>query len=85
MDTAARIYNYLDERFSPASKRVRLTGDTLLLYERVLDSVGMLELVCFVEETFGIQVPEEDIVPDNFDTINKLAAYVDRIRLPSAR
>lgn len=84
MDIAAQIWRFLDERFSPSSKGTRLTDDTLLLDEKILDSVGMLELVFFVEETFSIEVPEEDIVPDNFDTINKLAAYVNRKRLQSA-
>jgi acyl carrier protein len=80
METAMQIHRYLDGRYSPARKGIRLTGDTLLLDQKILDSVGMLDLLLFVEKTFDIEVPEEDIVPDNFDTINKLAAYVDRNR-----
>ena len=80
METAMQIHRYLDGRYSPASKGIRLTGDTLLLDQKILDSVGMLDLLLFVEKTFDIEVPEEDISPDNFDTINKLAAYVDRNR-----
>jgi acyl carrier protein len=36
----------------------------------------MLEMIFFIQETFGIEVPDEDISPDHFDTINKLAAYM---------
>jgi acyl carrier protein len=85
MDTASQIHCYLEERFSPSGRDVRLTSDTLLLEEKILDSVGMLELVFFIEETFEIEVPEDDIVPDNFNTINSLVAYVDRKRSKSAQ
>jgi acyl carrier protein len=42
-----------------------------------------LELVMFVEETFGVTVQDQDIVPDNFDSVSKLAAFVRR-KLPVA-
>jgi acyl carrier protein len=83
MDTAEQIHCYLEGRFSPSGRDLRLTGDTLLLEEKILDSIGMLELLLFIEETFDIEVPEEDIAPDNFNTIGNLAAYVDRKRLQS--
>ena len=78
VDTKTQIHHYLEEQFSLSSKGVRLTGDTLLLEEKIIDSIGMLGLILFIEETFNIEVPEEDIIPDHFDTINNLAAYVGR-------
>lgn len=50
--------------------------DTSMLDEGIVDSTGVLELVLFVEEQFGIQVDDEDITPSNFDTLNNIAAYV---------
>ena len=47
-----------------------------LLEEQVVDSVGVLELVAFLEETFKIRVEDEEIIPDNLDSINKIASYV---------
>jgi len=41
-----------------------------------VDSTGVLELVMFVEETFAITVRDEEIVPENFDSVSYLAAYV---------
>jgi acyl carrier protein len=35
-----------------------------------------MELVAYVQQTFGIEVGPEDLVPDNFDSVNKLARYV---------
>jgi acyl carrier protein len=84
VDTAATIHSYLEEQTSPSSRGIRLTADTLLLEEKVIDSMGMLALILFVEDTFDIEVPEEDMMPSNFGTIDDLAAYVDR-RLQSVR
>lgn len=52
--------------------------DTSFLEEGIVDSTSVLELVMFVEEHFGINVADEDIVPGNFDSVSKLADYVRR-------
>ena len=54
-----------------------------LLQSGVVDSTGVLELVVFVEETYGITVMDEEMVPDNFDTIQNLAGFVQRKRAGS--
>jgi acyl carrier protein len=77
MEIESQLRNYLEEHYSLARKGKRLKDDTLLLEEKIVDSVGMLELMLFIEETFGIEVPEEDISPDNFGTINRLVVYID--------
>lgn len=49
---------------------------TSFLEEGIVDSTGVLELILFVEETFGVKVPDEDIIPDNFDSVTQLANYI---------
>lgn len=56
----------------------RLEDDVSLLERDIVDDTGMLELVLFVEEIYGLSVPEEELLPDNFDTVNSIAAYVVR-------
>jgi acyl carrier protein len=46
------------------------------LEEGIVDSTGVLELILFVEETFGVQVADEDVTPDNFDSVAQLAGYI---------
>lgn len=53
-----------------------IADDASLLDEGVVDSMGVLGLVLFVEEQFGIAVAEREVVPDNFDSIDALAAFV---------
>jgi acyl carrier protein len=55
----------------------RLQSDASFLEEGIVDSTGVLELVMFVEETFGITVEDEEILPENFDTVSALRATQD--------
>jgi len=49
---------------------------TSFLEEGIVDSTGVLELILFVEENFSFKVPDEDITPDNFDSVARLADYI---------
>lgn len=51
--------------------------DASLMGEGIIDSTGVLELVMFVEEAFGFTVADEEVLPQNFDSIAALAAYVE--------
>ena len=42
----------------------------------VLDSVGFLEVITFVEKQFGIQIVDGDLVPENFDTVSRIADFI---------
>jgi acyl carrier protein len=44
----------------------------------MIDSTGVLEIVAFLEEQFGFSVEDEDIVPENLDSIRKISSYVHR-------
>jgi acyl carrier protein len=46
----------------------------------VIDSLGVMQLVTFIEGQLGAKVPDKDLVPENFDSITRIAAYVERMR-----
>jgi acyl carrier protein len=54
------------------------SDDASLVESGVVDQTGILEIVLFVEETYGIEVSDTELTPDNFDTVNNIAAYVTR-------
>jgi acyl carrier protein len=54
----------------------RLQDDASFLEEGIIDSTGVLELVMFVEESFDLTVDDEDIIPENFDSVDGLTHYV---------
>ena len=49
-----------------------------LIANGIVDSTGVLEIIAFLEQTHGVTVADSDIVPDNLDTIRRIAAYVER-------
>ncbi len=55
-----------------------LKDEDSFLDSGIIDSTGVLELVAFLEEEFGIKVQDGDLVPENLDSIAKLARYVER-------
>ena len=78
MQIEPQIRQYLAENFLFSDNGYKLADEASFLEEGVVDSTGVLELVMFVEETFGITVQDEEIVPQNFDSVSQLAAYVRR-------
>ena len=53
-----------------------LEDNTSFLDEGIIDSTGILELVSYLEEEFSITVEDEDLVPENLDSINNVTAYL---------
>ena len=51
-----------------------------LLEAGVIDSMGVLELVSFIEKNYGIAVLEDEMMPENFDTVDAMAAFIERRR-----
>jgi len=46
----------------------------------IVDSTGMLEIILFVEEQFGIKVKDEDMVAENFDSVDRIVDYVRKLQ-----
>ena len=78
MNVKQQIRSYVAESLFFSSDDYALDDDMSFLDEGVVDSTGVVELVLFVEENFGIEVDDDEIVPDNFDSVNNLVAYIER-------
>jgi acyl carrier protein len=76
MSVESLIRNYILESFLFTDDGSQLQDDVSFLEEGVVDSTGVLELVMFVEETFGIEVDDDEVVPENFDSVEQLARYI---------
>ena len=55
-----------------------LKDDTSFMESGILDSTGVLELVTFLESTYGVKVQDQEMVPENLDSVNRAAAFVAR-------
>lgn len=78
METKTLIRTYIAQNLLFSDNGFEYDDDASLLEEGIVDSVGVLELVLFLEETFGLTVNDKDLAPDNFDSINNLANYIRR-------
>ena len=78
MTIEKQIKQYVAENFLFSDDGYQLSEDASFLEEGIVDSTGVLELVMFVEETFNVTIEDEEIVPENFDSVSCLAAYVRR-------
>lgn len=58
--------------------KLDLKDDTSFLDEGIIDSTGVMELVAFLETNFNVKVEDEEIVPDNFDSINNLTNFLQQ-------
>jgi D-alanine--poly(phosphoribitol) ligase subunit 2 len=61
-----------------------IAPDSELIEGGLVDSIGILELVSFIEESFALELPLDDFVPENFATPAAIVAMLDRLRQPAA-
>ncbi len=73
MSIRAQIRHFIQDSFLVDD----FSDDESFLASGLIDSLGIGQLVAFVESTYGIRVPNADLVPDNFDSVSRLAAYVE--------
>jgi acyl carrier protein len=76
---AESISQYILEKFPLARKR-GLKATDLLLENGILDSMGILDVVDFIETGFGIRVEDDDLLPENFQSVERIAAFVQSRR-----
>jgi acyl carrier protein len=77
-----RIRQFVGESFL-FGQPVDISDDDSFLESGIIDSTGVLELITFIEDAFGIRVQDSDLVPDNLDSIEKLTRYVQRQLRPT--
>ncbi len=75
-----QIRQYILSEFLPGESPANLKDDTPMRTSGVLDSMATLQLVTFVEERFGIEVEAREAGVNNFDSVNSIAAFVERKR-----
>jgi acyl carrier protein len=70
------INDYISREFVQDASLLPLGNATSLLETGILDSLSLLRLVVFVQERFGITMDDADLVPENFDSVDAICAYL---------
>lgn len=75
-DIKARVKQYILESFLMGADANKVADNTSFIGKGVIDSTGVLELVAFLERTYGIRVEDAEMVPENLDTLDNIEKYV---------
>jgi acyl carrier protein len=73
------LLSYLAEKIGGDRGLLPKPGESLV-DEGILDSFGLADLVAFLEKTYGVKVPDKDLALANFESIEKIAGYVEAKR-----
>jgi acyl carrier protein len=77
MSTEATFRTFITTNFYVADPQA-LGDEDSLLDAGIIDSTGVLDLIGFIEQQFGVTVADEELVPENLDSIARLSAFVNR-------
>jgi acyl carrier protein len=73
-----QIRVFIADNFMIGHDPTSLKRDTSFLDNGIIDSLGVLELVSFIEDSFGIEVKDEELIPENLDSISNLLRYIEK-------
>lgn len=79
-DIKAEVRRYIEDNFIMGAGGAALADEDSFLEHHVLDSTGFLELISHLEETYAIKVLDDEMVPENLDSLASVAAFVERKR-----
>lgn len=79
-----KIRKYIADNILFTNNGYPYPDDASFLENGIIDSMNVLELVVFVEDNFGIVVDDQDVVPENFDSIGRLSSFVIHKQTPAA-
>lgn len=76
MSVAAEVEKFIVEEIALGTGVDSVGHDEDLLAQDVIDSLGIVELVAFLETRYGIEVGDDDLLPENFQSVNSVVAFV---------
>lgn len=77
MDRETMILDYIKKEIV-RNEKAQISEQEDLLSEGILDSLGILQLVAYINDTFGIEIPDRDVVYENFHSVNALSTYLQQ-------
>ena len=77
-EARGRIRKYILENFMFTDDEAALSNDDSYLEKGIIDSTGKLELIAFIGDGFQITLEDDELIPDNLDNVNRVAAFIQR-------
>lgn len=79
-DIKQQVRVYLLDNFLMGGAADEIGDDTSFMGSHILDSTGFLELIAYLEETYGIKVKDEEMIPENLDSLANIERFIARKR-----
>jgi acyl carrier protein len=76
----AELASFIEQKLVGDDRRIAISEKTLLIEEGIIDSMGLLQIVLFLEERAGVRVPDDEVSPENFETIEAIEGLVARLQ-----
>jgi len=73
-----QIWDFILENFLYSEPDNGLNETDSFLEKGIIDSTGILELIAFIEQTYEIQIEDEELIPENLDSLNNVASFVQK-------
>ena len=77
-DKKAQVRSFIEQNFIMGARAKPFTDADSFIEHHIIDSTGFLELITFIEETWGIVVDDNDMVPENLDSLQAIDAFLAR-------
>ena len=84
IEIESRIRAYILENLLFSNDGSELPNDASLLDRGIIDSTGVLEIVLFLEGEFGITIKASEMLPENFDSVDNMVRFVQRLLAPAS-
>jgi len=76
----SELASFIEKNLVGEDRRVAITDSTPLIEDGIIDSMGLMQIVAFLEERAGVRVPDDEVSPDNFETVAAIERLVERLR-----
>lgn len=78
MQSSDKVAGFIVDELGWTGPREALTDDYPLLANNVIDSLGLFRIVEFVENEYGVEIPDDELLPENFETLGAITRMVER-------
>lgn len=72
--------SFIEKNLIGDDRKGPIDDSTSLIEEGILDSMGLMQMVAFLEERTGVRVPDDEVSPDNFENLPAIEGMVERLR-----
>lgn len=78
MSTKDKVREYILENYLFTDDSSALSDSDSFLDKGIIDSTGILEVIYFLEDEFGVSVDDEEMIPENLDSVDNIVAYLEK-------